>query len=113
MITDLTYLKSMANEDIHFIKEMIDIFKVQIEEYSIKMPELLAKEDYENLSKLAHKAKSSVAVMGMSKEAEILGKLENNARARIEIQTYKSMVDTFVEHAAEAVTELNNQVLKS
>lgn len=112
MITDLTYLKSMSNDDSNFISEMVDIFKKQIKEYSIDMPELLAKSDYENLSKMAHKAKSSVAIMGMVKEAELLKSLELNAKDEIEIDSYAEIIDTFIKNSAKAITELEEQLKK-
>ena len=113
MITDLSYLMSMSNENSDFINEMIDIFRELIEEYSTEMPELLEKAEYDNLSKLAHKAKSTVAVMGMSKEAELLNRLESKAKDGIEVETYENMVTTFIENSAEAIKELAGQMKKS
>ena len=76
MITDLNYLKTMSGGDAKFIREMIDLFREQIDEYTILMPDLLVKRDYDGLSKTAHKAKSSVAVMGMTQVADLLKDLE-------------------------------------
>ena len=66
----------MSGGDSKFIGEMIDLFREQIEEYKSIMPDLLEKKDYDGLSKIAHKAKSSVAVMGMTEVAELLKELE-------------------------------------
>jgi len=107
MITDLSYLRSMSSDDAGFISEMVAIFKEQIEEYSVQMPELLKKKDYLNLSRLAHKAKSSVAVMGMSKEAEMLKTLEINAVKELEIDTYAPIIDTFIKNSFAALEELD------
>ena len=76
MITDLNYLKTMSGGDSKFIREMISLFRDQIEEYKSIMPELLQNKDYDGLSKVAHKAKSSVAVMGMAEVAELLKELD-------------------------------------
>ena len=81
MITDLTYLKSLASEDESFIRDMINIFREQFEEYAKEMPELLEEAEFIKLSKMAHKAKSSVAVMGMSAVADMLQKLEMLAKS--------------------------------
>ena len=72
MITDLNYLKTMSGGDDKFISEMIDLFREQIGEYTELMPRLLHNKEYRDLSKLAHKAKSSVAVMGMNQVADLL-----------------------------------------
>lgn len=106
MIIDLTYLKTMSNNDVSFMREMIEIFRDQITEYSEKLPAFNNSEDYDSLSKLAHKAKSSVAVMGMIKEADLLKKLEILAKNREETYSYKPLIDQFIKNANLAVKEL-------
>ena len=106
MITDLNYLKTMSGGDAKFIREMIDLFREQIDEYTILMPDLLVKRDYDGLSKTAHKAKSSVAVMGMSQVAELLKDLEVLANKGKETERYNSMIDEFLEQGRLAVQEL-------
>lgn len=96
----------MSGNDYSFIKEMVEIFRDQIMEYTQQMPELNEKKDYENLSKVAHKAKSSVAVMGMSKEAELLKEIELKARAGKETGNFAEMIDEFIKSAGLALEEL-------
>ncbi|MCK4745720.1 MAG: Hpt domain-containing protein [Bacteroidales bacterium] len=108
MITDLDYLKTMSGGDSKFIREMIDIFREQIGEYTQMMPDLLNKKDYLNLARLAHKAKSSVAVMGMRDVADLLKELEILAREEKEVEKYQSMVSEFIEKSHAAVIELEN-----
>jgi HPt (histidine-containing phosphotransfer) domain-containing protein len=107
MITDLTYLESMSDNNVGFIAEMVSIFREQIEEYKLQLPQLLAKSDYENLSKVAHKAKSSVAVMGMTTEAELLMNLETKAKNGVDVSSYKEIIDAFIENSANALKELD------
>lgn len=106
MITDLAYLKSLANEDETFIRDMINIFKEQFIEYQERMPELLEKSDYTNLSKLAHKVKSSVAVMGMSAEADHLQRLEILAKTGEQAESYKEIIQNFIDKTRLAIKEL-------
>ena len=108
MITDMNYLKSMSGGDSKFIREMIDLFRDQIEEYKQFMPELLRKKDYINLSKMAHKAKSSVAVMGMTVVAEQLKDLEVLAHDGLEVERYESLINEFLEQSQLAIEELEN-----
>ena len=108
MITDLSYLESMSGNDLKFIREMVDIFRDQIREYSSDMPRLLEKGDYLTLSKVAHKAKSSVAVMGMTAEADLLKDLEIKAHDGIEPGSYPGMVDQFLEKSQLALKELED-----
>jgi len=98
----------MSGGDANFIAEMIGIFKEQIDEYSELMPRLLREKDYESLSKLAHKAKSSVAVMGMTRVADLLKELEILAHEGSEIERYESMIGDFMEQGRLAVRELEH-----
>ena len=106
MIADLNYLKTMSGGDSKFIREMIELFREQVDEYKAIMPELLQKKKYDDLSKMAHKAKSSVAVMGMSKVAEILKELEILAQGGKEVEQYESMINEFLEQSQLALVEL-------
>ena len=108
MITDLNYLKTMSGGDTKFIQEMIGLFREQIEEYKQIMPELLQKKDYNGLSKIAHKAKSSVAVMGMTEVADLLKELEILAHEQKDVERYEPLVVHFLEQSALAITELEN-----
>lgn len=107
MITDLNYLKTMSGGDSKFIKEMIDLFREQIDEYKSIMPELLQNKDYDGLSKVAHKAKSSVAVMGMTEVADLLKELEILSHTESEIERYESLITHFLEQSELAIIELN------
>jgi len=106
MITDLNYLRTMSGGDEKFISEMVEIFKEQMIEYAEEMPKLLENKDYDSLSKLAHKAKSSVAVMGMEQEAESLKELELLARESKNVDTYQSYIDRFITNSKTALEEL-------
>jgi len=97
----------MSGGDEKFISEMVDIFKEQITEYVQEMPKLLKKADYDSLSKLAHKAKSSVAIMGMASEADSLMKLEMLAREGKDTESYADYIDRFVSNCKIALEELN------
>lgn len=108
MITDLNYLRTMSGGDDKFISEMIDLFREQIEEYKNRMPELLRQKDYENLSRMAHKAKSSVAVMGMKEVADQLKELELLALEGKEVDRYDSIVTLFLEQSRLALEELES-----
>jgi HPt (histidine-containing phosphotransfer) domain-containing protein len=107
MVTDLSYLETMSDKDMAFIEEMINIFRDQIDEYSREMPLLLGKADFVNLARMAHKAKTSVAVMGMTRDAELLKRLEIKAADGIDTHSYKDLIDTFIERSSLALAELD------
>lgn len=108
MITDLNYLKTMSGGDSAFIREMIDLFQEQIDEYEQQMPAFLRNKDYSSLSKMAHKAKSSVAVMGMNQVADLLKELETLTHEQREVERYESMVQEFLTQSRLALEELKD-----
>ena len=101
----------MSGGDSNFIAEMISLFKEQMDEYSVLMPRLLLEKDYDGLSKVAHKAKSSVAVMGMTSVAELLKKLEVLAHEEKEKEQYENMITEFLEKGNLAVIELEQSIV--
>ncbi|MCK4749015.1 MAG: Hpt domain-containing protein [Bacteroidales bacterium] len=111
MITDLEYLKTMSGGDSKFILEMIGLFREQIDEYRELMPVLLRNKEYNDLSKLAHKAKSSVAVMGMNHAADLLKELEILASEEKEVERYENMIDEFLKQSHQAIEELDQTKL--
>jgi HPt (histidine-containing phosphotransfer) domain-containing protein len=108
MMTDLTYLKNMAGGNEEVIKEMIGIFNEQVAELSCDMMLAMKEEDWLSLSRLAHKAKSSVAIMGMSELAGDLKKLERIAGEGKEIAVFKTLVEKFNADSQIAIEELKN-----
>lgn len=96
----------MSGGNPELIAEMIDIFSSQVHEISFEMQKLLDEKEYELLGKLAHKAKTSVAIMGMNELSQDLKKLEVQAQELINIETYQSFIDNFKLETEEAVKEL-------
>jgi len=106
MRTDLSYLQEMAGGNKMLILEMISIFKSQVAEFADEMDKLLGNKEYELLGKLAHKAKSSVAIMGMSDLAEDLKTLELLAKDKKNTRLYPTILKNFREGTSEAIEEL-------
>ncbi len=94
---NLEYLESMSMGSQEMIDEMIQIFIDQVPEFTEGLRELLDNEQYLELGSLAHKAKSSIAVMGMDELANDLKQLELSAKAGEAPGTYPGLVDKFIE----------------
>jgi HPt (histidine-containing phosphotransfer) domain-containing protein len=107
MKTDLSYLRELAGGNKELALDMINIFKSQVVEFAQEMENHLRNKEYELLGKLAHKAKSSVAIMGLDELATVLKELENDAREGKNRESYPSMVDRFKKETTEAVKELD------
>lgn len=107
MKTDLTYLKNMSAGNKELVIEMIGIFKQQVEEFVVEMTQLNDNKQYIELGKLAHKAKSSISIMGLNELAIELKNFENDAKAGIGTEKYPAFIAHFREETSEAVVELD------
>ncbi len=94
---DLEYLESMSMGSNEMIVEMIDLFIEQIPEFTDGLAAHLSEADFAALGAMAHKAKSSVAVMGMNNLANDLKQLELSAKAGEDQETYPALVNRFIE----------------
>jgi len=112
MKTDLTYLREMSGGNKDLIKEMISIFNTQVGEFARDMDNHLEKKEYELLGKLAHKAKSSISIMGLDNLAKELKRLENLAKEGKETDKYAGIISLFKEETQIAVDELNGVLQK-
>ncbi len=106
-IVDLTYLKSMSEGNDELIKEMIDIFKKQIPEFLTEINSFYEQGKFESLGALAHKAKSSVYIMGMSDLAAKLKDFELLAKKGEKQETYPNYIKEFEKSCAAAIDELD------
>jgi HPt (histidine-containing phosphotransfer) domain-containing protein len=106
MMIDLSYLREMSGGNKELILEMISIFTAQVKEFGSEMDHLLLNKQYDLLGKLAHKAKSSVSIMGLNDLAIQLKELENSAASGKNAETYASIIVNFKKATSEAVQEL-------
>jgi HPt (histidine-containing phosphotransfer) domain-containing protein len=110
MKVDLTYLKNMSAGNKELVLEMIGIFKNQVSEFADDMDKHFADKDYELLGRLAHKAKSSISIMGLNELAVELKTFENLAKSGQEVEKYPDFIENFKSETQQAVDELNEVV---
>jgi HPt (histidine-containing phosphotransfer) domain-containing protein len=101
---------SGGNPDI--IKEMITIFIEQAAEYLRDMRQHLDDKNYVALGKLAHKAKSSISIMGMNELATDMKTLELLTKENKEVESYPALVEKFIVQTKIAMDELKEVALK-
>jgi HPt (histidine-containing phosphotransfer) domain-containing protein len=104
----MEYLDSVSGGDPDIINELVALFKEQSVEIYNEMKSHLESNNYVSLGLLAHKAKSSVAIMGMEKLAEMLKTFELQAKEGKEPQLYTNYLERFRSETGEAVRELEN-----
>ena len=107
---DLSYLENMSGGSKSLVKEMVQIFIDQVPEFSAEMKEFLDKKDYQSLGLLAHKAKSSVAIMGMNNLADNLKEFELLTKEEKDVDQYPSYINDFEQSCQEAIQELKEMI---
>jgi len=105
---NMEYLDSVSGGDPGIINEILVIFKEQTAEIYNEMKSHLASKNYFSLGLLAHKAKSSVAIMGIKELAEMLKTFELQAKEAKEPQLYEQYIARFRSETEEAIRELDD-----
>lgn len=106
MITDLSYLRNMTDGNPELIREIIEIFLDQVSKYTQEMQQSYEQKNWQALSRIAHKAKSSVAIMGMHNLAEMLKELELLSREQKNVDKFPQYIYRFTIECNEASQEL-------
>lgn len=101
------YLEEVCDNSHDLIKDMVEIFREQVHEFGNEMKKLYNEKQYYDLGLLAHKAKSSIAIMGMDDLAQKLKELENNAKEGIKTDTYTDFINEFIRQSEEGLKELD------
>ena len=83
------------------------MFREQVSEFHTEMLALYSEKKIHTLGLLAHKAKSSISIMGLDDLAKELKKLENLAREGREPDKYAGIISRFKQETETAVEELN------
>jgi HPt (histidine-containing phosphotransfer) domain-containing protein len=104
------YLHSVAGDDAQLIAEIVNMFKAQVPEIYSEMKSLYSRKDFTLLGMLAHKAKSSVAIMGMDELADMLKTFELSAKEGKETELYESFIEKFGKDTISAIAELDDLV---
>jgi HPt (histidine-containing phosphotransfer) domain-containing protein len=107
---NLDYLNSITGGDSEITCEIAVLFKEQSIEIYSEMKSLFLEKKYSLLGLLAHKAKSSVAIMGMDDLALMLKTFELQAKEGIGNQLYESYIERFNTETKAAITELEDLV---
>ena len=110
MKTDLTYLREMSAGNKELVLEMIDIFKTQVVEFKVDMKKYFETEEWISLGKLAHKAKSSISIMGLEDLAIELKWLETDSKADCNTEKYPAILKRFNEETDIVLEELDEVV---
>ena len=85
----------MTGGDSQVMKEMIELFLNQLDEVRVEMDLLLKNKNWFELSRLAHKVKSSALVMGVEQMSDEMKELEFLAKESKNTEKYPDYIARF------------------
>lgn len=108
---DLSYLNQVFQGNKQMINNIITMFIKQVPEYIHEMEECVVRADLEALHPLAHKAKSSIAMLGLKNMEQIILEIEHNSRNNMNSDELPNLVKK-ASAEVKGVTSRLEQVLK-
>ncbi len=102
---DTKYLYNVS-ENNDFLRKIFSLFKEEVQIFTENLPKFLNEKNFEELGELVHKAKSSISVLGMTKQAEHMKSLEKDIRNSEKQETYKNRINQFISDCKNAVSEV-------
>jgi HPt (histidine-containing phosphotransfer) domain-containing protein len=111
MTTNLVYLQQMTGNNHDIMKEMIQMFLAQLDETSIELDLLFKNCNWLELSRLAHKMKSSALVIGVETMTKDMIELESLAKETTQPEKCKECINRFNELSMRVKAELEECLL--
>ncbi len=109
---DLSYLNQVFQGNKQMINNIISMFIKQVPEYIHEMEECVVRAELDSLHPLAHKAKSSIAMLGLKNMEEIILKIEHNSRNSHDMEALPMLVKKASMEVSQVTAKLE-EVLKS
>jgi len=110
-IINLAILEEFTDGNEDLFSDMLKIFFLQVPNFTNDMEEAFKAKDYLKLGQIAHKAKSSVATMGISNLSVKMKEFEILAKSSEKPESYRQYIDLFKDTCQKAIAEL--EVIKS
>ncbi len=79
---NLQYLNKTFGDNKEVQQQILKLFLEQSSDFSNNMQSYSSNLDFENIEKLAHKAKNSFGIIGATEQAEVLQKIESLAEQK-------------------------------
>lgn len=108
---DLTMIKSVSGGDEEFIKKMIVLFIETVPQNVGELKKSLQTEDWEQVSKQAHKLKSTVDSMGIKSLKTIIRTVEANGKQKISLEEIPSLIKKIDADINDCVEQLKKEFL--
>ena len=108
--TNLRYLRTITEGNKEIIREMIEMFGLQVPDFIKNMKDLYESKQYSALGKEAHKTKSSLQIMGMNELENEMKELQLKTIEGIDVENYPRYIDLFEKQCHAALEELKTEL---
>ena len=100
------HLESITGGDNKFKQELIDVFVQQMPILAVNLEKALQEKNYTQLGAIAHKTKSSVALMGIESLRLDMATLEKKTKTGEDIDSYAGIVTNFISVSTDVLSEI-------
>lgn len=105
-IVDLSKLEVLLGDSPDRVRRIVKIFKAETLDYFIRFEQLLAKEDWQNLRALVHRARASYGYLGLTSLHNQLTLWEGDIDARRNQSSYRQTIDSIKANTLEVLKKL-------
>jgi len=105
---DLSVLEEITDGSSDLLHDMLDIFFLQVPRFTMDMEEANRSGEYAKLGAIAHKAKSTVATMGITALIQKMKDFELLAKSGERPEEYAAYIDLFKTNCDKAIKELKD-----
>ncbi|MDP4185113.1 MAG: Hpt domain-containing protein [Bacteroidota bacterium] len=109
-IINLKYLREISDGEPVMIREIIEMFISQVPEFIENLKLFLNEKRYVELGKEAHKAKSSVMIVGMDQLGKRLKELQLLTEHGEGSERYQEYVEEFINLCNQSIIELEEEL---
>lgn len=110
---DLTYLRSISNNNEEFIQEMMQTFVQTMPGVLDQMRDGLAEKNFEAISRLAHQVKPSFTLLGIHDQRQAILYIEENGKAKTNISELVKVTSQFIKACEQLVVDFTKELKSS
>jgi PAS domain S-box-containing protein len=107
---DLTYLRSISNNNEEFIQEMMQTFVQTMPGVLDQMRDGLAEKNFELISRLAHQVKPSFTLLGIHDQRQTILFIEENGKAKTNISELVKVTSQFIRACEQLVIDFKKEI---
>jgi PAS domain S-box-containing protein len=109
-LIDLTYIKTISDNNPDFIKEMIQTFLDQLSEFIPQMDLYIQNKNWGKMEELTHSLKSSVSILKINSLIDPVSKIEKFSSQRMELDKISTLFLNLKSVAINVVVELKREL---